>query len=843
MASPGHIETIVEALEVYRIERPLGTGGMGTVHLLKNTLTGRHYAGKVCILPDAADQRLFLEELRVWIDLPVHPHLAACYFFRTVDDRVLIFAEYLAGGSITDQLRNGQLQTIEQILDVSIQSARGLRALHELGLVHGDIKPGNILLTADGQVKVADFGLAFGRRRIPGLRRGALLYRSPEQLSETITPAADVWSWGLTVLEMFSRQPNWRDGYAAPTALREFLKSNGGMPPGLATLLKRCFEWKPERRWQSMAEIESELLAMYQQTTGNPYPQSALLQPSPSAAPGVSFGLQDVNWPAPQTWLEWLWAQRTNDSELPSPGIAEAVSLPQSRTAQALSDLIAYEDVLSAIRALAVHRPELKQKLAPVYSCRGFIFQHLHDDAAAFQAFEQAIAAVIDAPPASEAERVQLLGEAWTRSALSLNRLGQWDKALIALDKAKALYQEAGHKEGLVNALIMEALARSARAEGEAALDTALRAVQIAVEKPTGDWREASMAAAALGAVGQIALRWGQREHAAEFLESAVENYEKLLAVSWTEVDIEKHAAEHPELDRNSIHLALSIELPNRYAVLLQWSQMAALYCAALADIGRAEDAEAVAVRAVERLEALEPWFQAALVEQLANFHLAIGQAALFTSHMERSVAASRKAAELYADLVSRQGRDDLGGELAKAYANWSTALSRGGELQAAIEVITNASSLFEAYYRARPSQETAHNWARILVNLGIVELQRQRWQEAREFFDHAVELYQTVRGELASLLGDIAWARASRAYARLFLDDVHGAIEDLDASVPVMQAEAKRTGRAELVNMLDQIRKLWGDREWGRVEDEAAAEPAKKGTSGKWTLKHWFGG
>jgi hypothetical protein len=127
-----------------------------------------------------------------------------------------------------------------------------------------------------------------------------------------------------------------------------------------------------------------------------------------------------------------------------------------------------------------------------------------------------------------------------------------------------------------------------------------------------------------------------------------------------------------------------------------------------------------------------------------------------------------------------------------------------------------------------------------MLVNLGTLELQRRRWQEAEEVFGQAVELYGSVRGELASLLGDIAWARASRAYARLFLGNVQGAIQDLDASVPVMEAEATRTGRAELVNMLDRIRKLWGDREWGR---EAPAESKKRGTSGIWTLKRWFGG
>ena len=297
---PSSVEEIVNALEIYDIEQPLGTGGMGTVHLLKNRLTGQQYACKMCILPDSADHRLFLEELRVWIDLPVHPHLAACYFFRTVRDRIVIFAEYLAGGSITDRLRRGDLETTEQMLDVAIQSARGLGALHEFGYVHGDIKPSNILLTSDGQVKVADFGLSFSRRRIPVLRRGAELYRSPEQFSGTVTTASDVWNWGLSVLEMFTREPLWSDGNAAPAALREYRQQGGKLPEKLAAVLERCFEWKPERRWASMGEIEANLLPMFQEVTGRDYVSDA-----PVFRSSFNFGdkpvrLHYATWRAPQ---------------------------------------------------------------------------------------------------------------------------------------------------------------------------------------------------------------------------------------------------------------------------------------------------------------------------------------------------------------------------------------------------------------------------------------------------------------------------------------------------------------------------------------------------------------
>jgi serine/threonine protein kinase len=844
MVSPDHIKSIVEALEIYDIERPLGTGGMGTVHLLKNTLTGRQYAGKVCILPNSADHRLFLEELRVWIDLPVHPHLAACYFFRNVDDRVLIFAEYLSGGSIADRLRSGGLETIEQILDVSIQSTRGLRALHELGYVHGDVKPGNILMSGDDQVKVADFGLAFSRRRIPSLRHGSDLYRSPEQLSETISQAADVWSWGLTVLEMFTRQPIWLDGNAAPIALREYLRRNGNMPSSIVALLKRCFEWNPERRWTDMAEIEAELLAIYHQITDRTYARVTPVNPRSNASPGELFGLHHTSWPAPQTWFQWLWEQKDTDGEAPTPLTGEELNAPESRTAQALSDLIAYEDVLSTLQMMAVRQPELKQKLAQLHLCRGQIFQHLHDYAAASSAFERAIGAYNEAPAASEDERVGLLGRAWADNAGALGLLGRWEDALAALHEARRLYAGAADNEGLIRTLIIEALVRSGRGEGEAAIDTALLACQTAFQESTGQWREVDMAAGALSALGVVAHRWGQRERAAEVFDSAVENYENLLTVCWTEADVENAAAEHPDLDRSAIRLALSIQLPNHQEVLSKWSQVAALYCAVLVEIGRAEEAKTIAVRGIEKLESLEPWLNAAFSERLAAFYLSLGQAELLASRMEQSVLASSKSVELYTELVGGQGRNDLGADLGKAYANWSTALFLGGNLEGGIEILDRASSLFEAYHGAWPSQDTAHNWARIVVNRGIAELQRMRYQVALEFFDQAVDLYGAVRGELASILGDLAWARASRAYARVFLGDVQGALEDLNYSVPIMNAEAKRTGRVELVNQLDRIRVLWGDREWGRIEDEvSAAEPNRKGYLGKWTLvKRWFG-
>jgi serine/threonine protein kinase len=834
----GPIEDIIKALEIYDLEQPLGTGGMGTVHLLKNRLTGRQYASKVCILPDRADHRLFLEELRVWIDLPVHPHLAACYFFRTVQDRVVIFAEYLAGGSIADGLRRADLNATEQILDVAIQSARGLAALHEFGFVHGDVKPGNILLTRDGQVKVADFGLAFSRRRIPGLRRGSELYRSPEQFSETVTAASDVWSWGLTVLEMFTREPRWSDGNAAPSALREYLRQGGKMPVKLAAVLKRCFEWKPERRWASMREIEADLLGVFQEVTRRDYAYEAPFLPSSFSSGEEPVRLHYTTWPAPQTWLDWIQEQSAGSGETAS----EELPLPESRTGQVLSDLIAYDDVLSALRALVARRPELRQKIPRVHLCRGFIYERLHDYAAASQAFEQVMTTYDEALTESQEERVELLGLAMTHRASVLNRLSRWNEALEVLHQAGELYASAHDVHGLSEVITTEAIARSEGGEGELAIEAAIRALQTAYENAKEGWRDVAAVALALSNLGSVAQRWGQRERAAEALASATENFEKLLTVGWTEADVERLAVEHPELERTTIRAALSIDRPHLQSILSDWAQVAAHYTSLLAETGRADEAADFARRGIQRLEELEPWLRAAFSERIAGFYFGLGEAELFAGRHNESVMACGKAADLYNDLVGRQGRDDLGADLGVVYANWSTAMIRGGDLGGGTKILDRAAELFEAYHRARPGQKTAHNWARIVVNRGIAEYHRKDWRAAREFFDQALRIYASVRGESASIFGDVAWARASRGYASLLLGDVHEGIEDLHVSVPVIQSEAKRTGRAELVSLTERFEKLWGDREWGFAEAEVPPlSRNEEGGSGKW-WKGWFG-
>jgi serine/threonine protein kinase len=150
----------------YLVERCLGRGGYGAVHLVLSQWTGERFALKRALLEDGAGRNDLLAELKAWKNLPRHPNIVPCRFFRIAGPAVYIFSEYIDGGSLAEleqslRLYDGDsLAALARVLEVAVQSAWGLDAAHRAGLIHQDVKPSNILLTGQWTAKVADFGLA-----------------------------------------------------------------------------------------------------------------------------------------------------------------------------------------------------------------------------------------------------------------------------------------------------------------------------------------------------------------------------------------------------------------------------------------------------------------------------------------------------------------------------------------------------------------------------------------------------------------------------------------------------------------------------------------------------------
>ncbi len=363
-----------ELLGNYTIERKLGQGGMGAVHLVRRQMDDALFAVKTIRTSDLGStqsKRTFLRELRTWVDFPDYPHLTRCCFFRTVDDRLAIFSEYVDGGSLKDWIKENKLMSTTDILDVAIQFAWSLQAVHDCSVVHQDVKPANVLMTRDGMVKVTDFGLSRTRPAdLTGSAPGdsALIsaagmtaaYCSPEQsVSGKLDHRTDIWSYGISVMEMFTGPATWMQGVIASIILEQTVAFPGKtkrppLPKPLADVLRKCFRESPAERWNSMNEIAAELIRLYRDETGSDYPRT---QPDlPPARPRQKFErktLHSGEWDNPMDWMDRVTTLTGKTCSKLDSLKAEQVGSNKTR---ALLDLEIFEE-LEFILKTALHGP------------------------------------------------------------------------------------------------------------------------------------------------------------------------------------------------------------------------------------------------------------------------------------------------------------------------------------------------------------------------------------------------------------------------------------------------------------------------------------------------------
>jgi tetratricopeptide (TPR) repeat protein len=403
---------------------------MGEVLLVQHLASGEYFAVKHChVGSDHGRKVAFLAELWTWIELPRHPHLVAGRFFRTVGDEIAIFAEFVEGGSLADIFAKGGVNRPKQLLDIAIQSAWGLAALHNLGLVHQDIKPSNILIRNDGLVKITDFGLTAARALLSDWQNrpdpsasitaqtGTPQYHSPEQArGARVTGATDVWSWGWTVLEMLSGEIASRSGVLAPWVFEQFLNERGGAEPllqhpdGIAGVLRRCFLQRPEERWGPMNEVANRLKITYRHLTGEEYPRQEPLLPPPrkkSHASPDRWTNWGFHWDDPMPYLEAAIADSgADDAEAVAQKILSAAAI--SRGGQALVDIALYEEVVQRNRGLVLGgRDDLKMRLYRVCCEKGFVHAYLGDVPGAQALFDAALGALASIAPQGVDEQIE----------------------------------------------------------------------------------------------------------------------------------------------------------------------------------------------------------------------------------------------------------------------------------------------------------------------------------------------------------------------------------------------------------------------------------------------------
>jgi len=274
----------------YEIVSLLGAGGMGEVYRARDTRLGRDVAVKVLPshLSENPDSKArFVREARAIAALS-HPHICAIYDVGSQEGADYLVMELLEGETLADRLEKGSLP-MDQALKLGAQIADALDKAHRRGIVHRDLKPGNVMLTRSG-VKLLDFGLArllapVGRsegqdlsslpteaspeppRTEQGTIMGTFQYMAPEQLEgRDADSRADIFSFGGVLFEMLTGRRAF-SGKSRVSLISSILKDEPPatssirtmIPSALDHVVSRCLAKDPEDRWQSAADVASEL--------------------------------------------------------------------------------------------------------------------------------------------------------------------------------------------------------------------------------------------------------------------------------------------------------------------------------------------------------------------------------------------------------------------------------------------------------------------------------------------------------------------------------------------------------------------------------------------------------
>ncbi|PVC63198.1 serine/threonine protein kinase [Streptomyces sp. CS065A] len=209
----------------YRLISPIGRGGMGEVWRAADEVLGRAVAVKLLLgdQADASSTARFRLEAQTAARLS-HPHLVAVFDFGAWEDRFFLVMELVEGQSLGDLLAAQERVRPEQVARIAGEAAAGLAAAHRQGIVHRDIKPGNLMLDADGSVKIGDFGIAqfvddpSTALTTAGHIVGTSLYLAPERaLGRTADSASDMYSLGCVVYQLLLGEPPFKSDTATAT--------------------------------------------------------------------------------------------------------------------------------------------------------------------------------------------------------------------------------------------------------------------------------------------------------------------------------------------------------------------------------------------------------------------------------------------------------------------------------------------------------------------------------------------------------------------------------------------------------------------------------------------------
>ena len=282
-------------LSHYRIVEQIGAGGMGVVFLAHDEQLERDVAIKVLpsgTLGDEAARKRFRKEALSLAKLN-HPNIATIHDFDSAGETDFLVTEYIAGESLDKKIAAGALPS-KEVIHLGLQLAQGLAAAHAQGIIHRDLKPANLRLTADGRLKILDFGLAqfvhpegdlavTASLTISQQITGTLPYMAPEQLrGEPSDRRTDIWAAGVVLHELATGRRPFPETHG-PMLINAILNQEPELPhkinpkvsAGLESIIWKALRKNRADRYQSVGELERDL----ERLTAGISPQSGRLRP------------------------------------------------------------------------------------------------------------------------------------------------------------------------------------------------------------------------------------------------------------------------------------------------------------------------------------------------------------------------------------------------------------------------------------------------------------------------------------------------------------------------------------------------------------------------------------
>ena len=449
---------IGQTLGHYRILEKLGAGGMGEVYLAQDLELDRKIALK--LLPQSMAEnperlKRFQREAKTLASLS-HPNIVTIFSVESEDGIQFLTMELLEGSTLTQLIPKGGMK-LRDLFDISIPLADALAAAHDQGVIHRDLKPGNVMVTHRGIVKVLDFGLAKHTRSAglgfdpeaptepltgEGRVLGTVPYMSPEQLrGRPIDHRTDIFSLGILLHQMATGERPFKGETSAEvhsSILRDVPPPvddlNAEVPRDVARVVGLCLEKDPDQRLQSAKDVRNELSVLRQEISTGVSGSRPAFEPASTRASSLGWYLLGVVLLIVGIYGAWQIAGRGASDDAIAIGAEAQMLLDQAELLELRATQEGYEQAEDRLRRALVLEPEHPVVQARLATLLNTLQDEQPDPTRLAEIYELATSAIETDPDSVEA-RVAIGYHAIHR--------GDLDAAIDAADRAIRIAPES----------------------------------------------------------------------------------------------------------------------------------------------------------------------------------------------------------------------------------------------------------------------------------------------------------------------------------------------------------------------------------------------------------------